>query len=301
MGEVVAFPGGRSPGGSGGDGTGGRMLEQRVARLEEDIRDVKATLKSMDTRLGSIELALAKIDGHIAGMEGRLSGIEGRLQMIPTVWQTVSILAVLLFGVTGIVFAALASGAIDVYPEYTGTLDREILKNRAPSDIAALNRQLAGLGIGVAVPLGFNNTYALAMREEQARALGIRTLSDLARQPSLRLGLSQEFLGRADGWRGLKQAYALPFATPRGIDHGLAYEAVAQGQVDVIDIYTTDAKIARYKLRVLIDDRRFFPAYDAVLLYRLDLPRRAPATWAALQGLAGKITARRMIDLNAGA
>lgn len=203
-------------------------------------------------------------------------------------------------GNTGIVFAALASGAIDVYPEYTGTLDREILKNRAPSDIAALNRQLAGLGIGVAVPLGFNNTYALAMREEQARALGIRTLSDLARQPSLRLGLSQEFLGRADGWRGLKQSYALPFATPRGIDHGLAYEALAQEQVDVIDIYTTDAKIARYRLRVLMDDRGFFPAYDAVLLYRLDLPRRAPKTWAALQGLAGKITARRMIDLNAG-
>jgi len=204
-------------------------------------------------------------------------------------------------GNTGIVFAALRNGAIDLYPEYTGTIDREILKNSAPSDIAALNRQFAAQGIGVAVPLGFNNTYALAMREEEARALGIRTLSDLARHRSLRLGLSQEFLGRADGWRGLKRAYGLPFATPRGIDHGLAYEAVAQGQVDVIDIYTTDAKIARYKLRVLADDRRFFPAYDAVLLYRLDLPRRAPKTWAALRQLAGKITEQRMIEMNADA
>jgi osmoprotectant transport system permease protein len=204
-------------------------------------------------------------------------------------------------GNTGVVFAALTSGAIDVYPEYTGTIDREILKNRTPSDNAALNRQLAGRGIGVAVPLGFNNTYALAMREEQAQALGIRTLSDLARRPELRLGLSPEFLGRADGWRGLKQVYALPFATPRGIDHGLSYEAVTQGQVDVIDIYTTDAKIARYKLRVLADDRKFFPAYDAALLYRLDLPQRAPKTWAALQKLAGKIPEQRMIGLNADA
>jgi len=204
-------------------------------------------------------------------------------------------------GNTGIVFAALTSGGIDLYPEYTGTIDREILKNSAPSDIATLNRQLAGLGIGVAVPLGFNNTYALAMREEQAQSLGIRTLSDLARHRSLRLGMSQEFLGRTDGWRGLKQAYALPFATPRGIDHGLSYEAVAQWQVDVIDIYTTDAKIARYKLRVLADDRKFFPAYDAVLLYRLDLPRRAPKTWVALQKLAGKIPEQRMIEMNADA
>lgn len=204
-------------------------------------------------------------------------------------------------GNTGIVFAALRNGAIDLYPEYTGTIAREILKTGAPSDLAALNRQLAGLGIGIAVPLGFNNTYALAMHEEQARALGIRTLSDLARHPSLRLGLSQEFLGRADGWRGLKQAYGLPFATPRGIDHGLSYEAVAGGQVDVIDIYTTDAKIARYGLRVLADDRGFFPAYDAVLLYRLDLPQRAPGIWAALQQLAGKITERRMIEMNADA
>ena len=204
-------------------------------------------------------------------------------------------------GNTGIVFAALAGGAIDLYPEYTGTIDREILKNQTASDLAALNRQLTHLGIGVAVPLGFNNTYALAMREDQAQALGIQMLSDLARHPHLRLGLSQEFLGRADGWRGMKQAYALPFATPRGIDHGLAYEALAQGQVDVIDVYTTDAKIARYTLRVLADDRGYFPAYDAVLLYRLDLPQRAPRTWAALQTLAGKIPQKRMIELNAEA
>ena len=204
-------------------------------------------------------------------------------------------------GNTGIVFSALKSGGIDVYPEYVGTLDKEILKNKTPADIATLNQQLAAMGLGVAVPLGFNNTYALAMREAMAEKFGIRSFSDLAKHPELRLALSQEFLGRADGWPGLQKAYGLPFATPRGIDHGLSYEAMAQGQIDVTDIYTTDAKIGRYKLRVLSDDRAFFPSYEAVLFYRLDLPNRLPKTWAALQKLEGKISAQQMIAMNAQA
>jgi osmoprotectant transport system permease protein len=204
-------------------------------------------------------------------------------------------------GNTGIVFSALKSGSIDVYPEYVGTLDKEILKNKAPADIATLNQQLAASGLGIAVPLGFNDTYALAMREEKAEKLGIRTLSDLTKHPELKLALSQEFLGRADGWAGLQKAYGLPFATPRGIDHGLSYEAMAQGQIDITDIYTTDAKIDRYKLRVLTDDRKFFPSYEAVLLYRLDLPKRLPKTWVALQELKGKISEKQMIAMNAEA
>jgi osmoprotectant transport system permease protein len=151
------------------------------------------------------------------------------------------------------------------------------------------------------VPLGFSNTYALAMRAEQAAKLGIRTLSDLARHPALKLGLSQEFIGRADGWPGLKRAYGLPQPTPSGLDHGLAYEAIAAGRIDVMDIYSTDAKIERFELRVLEDDRRFFPRYDAVLLYRRDLPAKFPAAWQAIAGLEGKIDARRMIRMNAAA
>lgn len=105
MGEVIKglFPGEL---GSNGGGPENPMLEMRVARLEDDMRDIKTTLKGIDSRLGSIELALAKIDGRITGVEGRIAGIEGRLQQIPTVWQTVSILAVLLFGVAGVIFAA---------------------------------------------------------------------------------------------------------------------------------------------------------------------------------------------------
>jgi osmoprotectant transport system permease protein len=204
-------------------------------------------------------------------------------------------------GNTGIVFAALKSGAIDVYPEYTGTIAREILRLDGNPALAEIDRRLAPMGFGAGVPLGFNNTYALAMRDDQAAKLGIRTLADLARHPGLKLGLSQEFIGRADGWPGLKRAYALPHETPSGLDHGLAYEAIAAGRIDVMDIYSTDAKIERYGLRVLEDDRGFFPKYDAVLLYRRDLPQRAPQAWQALAALEGRIDARRMIRLNAAA
>jgi osmoprotectant transport system permease protein len=204
-------------------------------------------------------------------------------------------------GNTGIVFAALKSGSIDVYPEYTGTIAREILKLEDNPDLDQLNRALAPQGLGVAVRLGFNNTYALAMRDDRAQTLGIRTLSDFAKHPGLKLGLSQEFIGREDGWPGLKAAYRLPYATPSGLDHGLAYEAIVTSKIDVMDIYSTDAKIERFGLRVLEDDRHFFPRYDAVLLYRLELPQRFPEAWRALQGLEGRIDERRMIRMNAAA
>lgn len=204
-------------------------------------------------------------------------------------------------GNTAIVFEAIKSGAIDIYPEYTGTLDREILGNPRSSSLVELNRQLARYGLGVGVPLGFNNTYALAVREDVAQQRGLRRISDLSHHADLRLGLSQEFLGRRDGWPGLREAYGLPFPSPRGIDHGLAYVALATGQVDVIDVYTTDAKLARYRLRLLEDDRHYFPAYEAVLVYRLDLPERFPKAWRALQSLAGTIPEPTMIRLNAEA
>src|SRR5207249_4686920 len=123
----------------------------------------------------------------------------------------------------------------------------------------------------------------------------------LARHPALRRGLSQEFIGRADGWTGLKKTYGLPFATPRGLDHGLSYDAIGAAEVDVLDIHTTDAKIAKYGLRVLEDDRAYFPKYDTVLLYRLDVPARLPKTWTALRQLEGRIPPARMIALNAQA
>jgi osmoprotectant transport system permease protein len=204
-------------------------------------------------------------------------------------------------GNTGILYAALKAGSIDLYPEYTGTIAKEILKAEGNPTLADLNRALAPIGLGVAVRLGFNDSYGLAMREDRASALGIRALSDLAKRPGLKLGLSQEFIGRGDGWPGLKAAYRMPYDTPSGLDHGLAYEAIAAGRIDVMDVYSTDAKIERFALRVLEDDRNFFPRYDAVLFYRLDVPKRFPEAWRALQAIEGKIDERLMIRMNAAA
>jgi osmoprotectant transport system permease protein len=203
-------------------------------------------------------------------------------------------------GNTGVVFAALKSGAIDVYPEYSGTIAFELLGGKSGTTLDDINRALAPSGLAASIPLGFSNTYALAIAETRAQQHGIRAISDLAQHPDLALGLSQEFLNRKDGWPALKRAYQLPFS-PRGLDHGLAYEALAAGRIDVMDVYTTDAKIKRYGLSVLVDDRNFFPQYAALLLHRADLPRRLPKTWMALAGLQGTISAERMIEMNAAA
>lgn len=202
-------------------------------------------------------------------------------------------------GNTAIVYGALRSGAIDVYVEYTGTIAREILKLDGSPSLDELRAHLAPLGLDVSAPLGFNNTYALAMQADAAARLGVQRISDLAAQPTLRLGFSQEFIARADGWPGLKARYALPQPQPSGLDHGIAYEALANGRIDVVDVYSTDAKIARYTLRVLEDDRAFFPRYDAVLLYRADLPQRIPQVFPRLAALAGTLSESRMIALNA--
>lgn len=197
-------------------------------------------------------------------------------------------------GNTAVMEQALAHGSVDVYPEYTGTIVRELLKKEGSPSLEELNRWLAPKGLKAAVPLGFNNSYALAMREDEAARLGITSLSDLARsQAPLRFGLSHEFLVRADGWPALQRAYALPFQPGSGLDHGLAYQALARGQVDVVDAYTTDAQIPRLRLRVLRDDRNFFPRYDAVLLMRAEVDAAPLAT------LAGRIDDAAMQAMNA--
>src|SRR2546422_982269 len=197
-------------------------------------------------------------------------------------------------GNTAILVAALENDAIDVYPEYTGTISNEILRTEERLQLAEINRRLARLGLAASTPLGFSNSYALGTRRD------LRAISDLTRLPELRLGFSHEFLGRRDGWPGLKAAYGLP-QQPRGLDHGLAYEALAAGEIDVMDLYSTDAKIERYRIAVLADDRRYFPAYDAVLLHRVDAPRRYPQEFAAFARLQNSIDSRTMVRLNARA
>jgi osmoprotectant transport system permease protein len=206
-------------------------------------------------------------------------------------------------GNTGLVFAALQEGMIDIYPDYTGTIQREILKlPDQQTSIEALRAKLNPLGLQISDSLGFNNSYALAMDEEKAEKLNIRHISDLAHHPELKLGFSQEFLERQDGWLGLKESdYQLPFYSPLGIDHSLSYEALAGGQIDITDVYTTDPRIKKYHLHVLEDDRHFFPSYEAVLLYRLEAEHQFPKTWQAFQTLSESLSNQQITAMNAQA
>lgn len=201
-------------------------------------------------------------------------------------------------GGTALLHRALEEGSIDIYPEYTGTIAEAILHTPGTSDIASLRKALAPKGLALSDPLGFDNTYALAVPAALSRSRNLHRISDLAAAPDLSIGLSPEFLGRSDGWPGLSARYGFRGAKVQGLDHGLAYEAIRQGSIAVMDIYSTDAKIKRFDLTVLEDDLRFFPAYEAVLLYRADLPNRAPRAFAAMSRMVGKLDAATMIDLN---
>jgi osmoprotectant transport system permease protein len=204
-------------------------------------------------------------------------------------------------GGTKVVWRALEMGAVDVYPDYTGTLYEEILRDETPHrTLDELDAALARRGLRRTAPLGFDNGYALAMTEGRAEALGVRRISDLAGHPDLRLVFSNEVMDRRDGWPGLRARYALP-QTARGMDHDLAYRALDAGSADVMDIYATDAEIRAHHLRVLEDDRGYFPSYAALYVYRAALADRTPSPVPALRRLEGRFTAPGMIALNARA
>ena len=201
-------------------------------------------------------------------------------------------------GGTRILWNALLRGDIDIYPEYTGTLRAETLaKLRLESD-GALGQALRARGLRMTPPIGFDNTYALGMTADRAKALGISSISDLARHPRLRFGFGNEFMDRADGWPALQRRYGLPQTNIRGLDHDLGYRGLAAGDIDVMDLYSTDAEIAYYGLKVLADDLGHFPAYAAVFLYRADLEARAPGALGALARLSGRIDDAAMARLN---
>ena len=201
-------------------------------------------------------------------------------------------------GGTRVAWDALRANDYDVYPEYTGTISEQILAGQNIRGEAALREELARLGLGMTRPLGFANNYALGMRRARAAELGIRSISDLRNHPGLRLGFSNEFLKRADGWPGLQARYGLPQPNPRGMDHRLAYAALSDGSIDVTELYTTDAEIRQFDLVTLTDDLAFFPLYEAVLVYRLDLEEQAPAAVAAFKRLEGRVTADAVIGMN---
>lgn len=203
-------------------------------------------------------------------------------------------------GGTGLTYRALESGAIDLYPEYTGTLARVLLKDASLETVAAIRERLGPRGLTVSAPLGFANTYALAVRTDTAERLKLATIGDLTRHPELRAAFSSGFLEREDGWPGLRARYGLRLDRVEVMEHAVTYRALANGQVDVMDVFSTDGQLERLKLRLLDDDRRFFPDYSAVLLARRDMTERYPRTWARLrETLEGRLDDTRMARLNA--
>jgi osmoprotectant transport system permease protein len=203
-------------------------------------------------------------------------------------------------GGTGLTYRALESGAIDLYPEYTGTLARVLLKDASLETPEAIRERLGPSGLTVSASLGFVNTYALAVRADTAERLKLRTIGDLARHPELRGAFSSGFLERADGWPGLRARYGLRLARVEVMEHALTYRAIASGEVDIMDVFSTDGQLERLKLRLLDDDRRFFPDYSAVLLARREMTERYPRTWARLrETLEGRLDGARMARLNA--
>lgn len=202
-------------------------------------------------------------------------------------------------GGSRVLFEALLRGDIDVYPEYSGTLRSELLRE-AGSD-AEVEALLAKRGVVIGAELGFSDSYALGMKRTRARALGITTISDLAAHPELRLGYSDEFLRREDGWPALRHHYGLATKDVRGMEHELAYRGLSTGALDVVDLYSTDAEVRSEAIQILVDDRHYFPEYRALLLCRADLFTRLPVARSAMARLAHSVTADEMSAMNAHA
>jgi osmoprotectant transport system permease protein len=204
------------------------------------------------------------------------------------------------FGLSGtlITFESMTKGDIDVYAEYSGTLEQALLKLPERVSYSQLQETLKRqFDMDLLRPFGFDNTYVLAMSRAEAERRGLKKISDLARHPDLRLGFSHDFLNRADCWPGLVKVYGLT-AQPSAIAHALAYQAIREQKLDVTDAYATDGDIGRFDLVLLEDDRQYFPKYLAAPLVRGSVPARAKEV---LNQLAGKIPDAKMQALNASA
>lgn len=241
--------------------------------------------------VGSKNLTEQVVLGEILAqlLEDRNVGVERRLNL----------------GGTFICHRALVAGDLDVYVEYTGTALTAILKEKVSHDRAAVYRRVREvyrneLGLAWTEPLGFDNTFAIAMKPEVAEKLGIRRISDLKRnQGTLRAGMGHEFLEREDGFHGLVEAYDLDFGLrPRGIELGLIYQALMDDEVDFVVGSATDGLIEKFGLTVLEDDRAYFPPYDAAAVYRPATAERVPALAEVLGLLEGSLDEGAMRRLN---
>lgn len=211
-------------------------------------------------------------------------------------------------GGTFVCHAAIIAGEIDIYPEYSGTAYTAVLKHTPVQDPDSVERAVAAeyrerFRLRWGRPFGFNNTFAILVRRKDAERFGLRSIADLAAvAPRWHAGFGYEFLERADGFKGLAQAYGVRFAAPpTAMDLGLTYRALADGKVDLIAGNSTDGQIAALDLVALGDDRHYFPPYEAAPVIRLETLERHPTVAAALEQLAGKISDAEMRRLNAEA
>lgn len=207
-------------------------------------------------------------------------------------------------GGTFICHQALVASDLDLYVEYSGTALTAILKEPVSHDPDLVYRRArevyrSELGIEWSAPLGFNNTFAIVVRPEIAERLGLRTIADLRAYGEMRLGSGHEFLEREDGYSGLVEAYQLSFtAAPRGLELGLVYRALMEGEVDFVAGNSTDGLIEKFGLVVLEDDRRYFPPYAAAIVYRPETVESHPAVLEVIRQLEGSIDEAAMRRLN---
>lgn len=208
-------------------------------------------------------------------------------------------------GGSQVTHSALVKGNIDIYPEYTGTGWTSVLKEEPlggkPEETYERVKAAYEKNFNVTwlQPIGFNNTYTLAMSRKRAEQQGIETFTDLARKSNnFVLGATHEFLERPDGYIGLQQAYGMKFKEVKGLDPGLTYSAVKEGTTDVNDAFSTDGRIEAFDLKVIKDDKQYFPPYYAVPIIRMDTLKEHPELAEVLNLLAGKIDDREMSVLN---
>ena len=211
-------------------------------------------------------------------------------------------------GATEVAFAAIRTDAIDVYPEYVGTGLVAILGDSVTAAMRADPREAfthvasasrARFGVHWLPPLGFQNGYAIAVRRETAKRLSLRTLSDLAASSArLTAGFTADFIGREDGWQGLRTSYGITLGDVRPLAPAIKYVALDARSVDIIDGYATDGLLAKYDLVTLTDDRRSFPPYEASALVSARLMREDPGAAAVLASLSGRLSEARMQQAN---
>lgn len=208
-------------------------------------------------------------------------------------------------GGTNIVFTAMKTGDLDISVDYTGTglvsiLGEEVVNDADEAYRIVKEKYNEQFDITWLEPLGFNNTYAIVMKEEVANELGIEKISDLKEYAAdFSFAATQEFIERDDGYSGMKEVYGFEFKDARGMDPGLLYTAIDEGQVDVSVAFATDGRIPAFNLMILEDDKNYFPPYDAAVLIRNDTLEKYPELEEVLNSLAGLLTDEEMAKLNA--